>query len=325
MPKAEIALKDSIKFVYSAVADKSAIPEYSHISIRNGYALASNGVLSLGAPVEIGFNSTLQAEALVKALGVCKSILSLSENNRGGAVLSSGKFSANISSLAEVDSTLYGQPSGNDYEVDGEKLLSAFQSLEKFVNIDTLRPWTNGILLRGHSAYATNNVCLVEYWLGAEVPLPCNVPLSAVKLVCKQGTAPVRVLTDARTITFMYSSGRWIKTLLYEEAWPPVETLLNIPTAEATEISSSFYEGVAALCKLGYSRVYFSEGKLCSDMDSRVGASYAVDGLEPEGIYSLEALRLLEGTATHASFSRYPNNIGFYGKNMRGVLVSMRA
>jgi hypothetical protein len=49
-----------------------------------------------------------------------------------------------------------------------------------------------------------------------------------------------------------------------------------------------------------------------------------VDGLGIEGAYQIKMLGLLNGIATHADFTRFPEATMFFGERLRGAILGMR-
>lgn len=320
------SLFDAIKFVASAVNDKSSVLELQCLLIENGQLRASDGVLTLGSPVDLDLACAPRSETLLKAIKGCGEVFSFNVTPTNRLSVKSGRFRALVPCLETSDVALQmPKPAGVITEVDGELILNTLKRLEPFVASDGLRPWNHGVLFRGQSALATNNVCLIECWLGIELPFTINIPMAAIKAVIKQNMPPTRVLTDGSSVTFFYESGRWIKTQLLDTEWPPLENMMNVQS-NPRPVPDGFFEGLKAI--EGFSpnlRVMFQDGMMHSDDIDADGATYEVDNLPRAGIYHLPALRLLEGVATSIDLDRYPDNAVFYGENVRGVVVSMRA
>lgn len=314
------ALK-ALQFVRGAVSSKGLGPGMNHFVIKAGTVRATNGILTLSSPIDFDVDCAPEATGLYKAVGRCKDVVSLGMTQTGRLRVKSGNFKVFIN-CTEMEDMPHPVPTGEFIDFDGECLLDAFKKLEPFVGKDEFRLWTNGILLRGQSALATNNVCLVEYWLGVVLPFTANIPLPAVKEVLRLGVAPASLQMDANSITFHYEDGRWIKTQLYETEWPPLDTVLNA-ACTPVPIPETFFEGVKAV--LGFSdaegRIYFRDGSMCTSNIEGDGAVYAVEGLPSSGIYRAEMLALLAGVAEVADFGRYPDPVLFYGGKMRGAIL----
>jgi DNA polymerase III sliding clamp (beta) subunit (PCNA family) len=217
------------------------------------------------------------------------------------------------------------EPSGKIVHTNGAALLDAFQKIAAFVGNDASRPWTNGILLRGQSAFATNNVCLIEYWLATDIPFVVNIPGTAVKEVIRVGEAPSHLQLDDNSVTFHYEGGKWIRTQLYITQWPDMTRLLD-QKSQQSPVDPRLYEALDSLTQFSddLTRVHLKEGILRTHLDDEVGASYEVSGIGITGLYQIKMLRLLEGVAETADFTRYPEPVLFFGHNLRGAIVGMR-
>src|SRR5690606_38973879 len=129
---------------------------------------------------------------------------------------------------------------------DGEVLLEALKTVYPFIGNDASRPWTNGVLLRGMSAFATNNVCLVEYWLGVETPIVVNLPKVAITEMLRIGEPPTYAQVHKNSLTFHYPDDRWIRTQLFEINWPDLSKVLDQPH-NAVPVDERIFEGIEML------------------------------------------------------------------------------
>jgi len=210
-------------------------------------------------------------------------------------------------------------------ELDGKTLMQAITAVVGFIGNDASRPFVNGVYLTGKSAFATNNVCVVEYWIGADLPLTANIPIEAVKEMLRIGEPPTHAQVSDFSITFHYEDGRWLRTQLYSTDWPPLQPILERPASqlplpatlfEALEIIKPFLEKD--------NNVYLRDGAVHTSPVEGIGASCDVPGLIDEGIYKLQMLHLLEGIATHADLSQYPLPTMFWGGRLRGAIIGLR-
>ena len=159
-----------LKFVQGAVAKKDFLPAMTHFVIEDGVVRSYNGMIALSSPIPFDINCKPKAAQLVKAISLCEDTIAMSMTPAGKLKIQSGTFKSFIECITEETSHVL--PEGDFVQdFNGELLLKAFTVLLNFVGNDASRPWTNGILLKGCSAYATNNVIAVEYWLGVAVPL----------------------------------------------------------------------------------------------------------------------------------------------------------
>lgn len=304
------------------MSKKDSNLEMKHFAIEAGHIRATNGTLTLGSPIDVDINCAPKAELLYHAIGKCKDVTSLKMTPTGRLSVVSGKFRALIPCV-DMMSIPHPKPTGMRIDVDGAALLDAFDKLERFVGKDELRPFTNGILLRGQSAFATNNTCLVEYWLGVDVPT-LNIPLQAVTEALRIGEAPTTCMSDGNTFTMLYPDNRWVKTLLLATEWPDLSHILDKPSSQVP-VPEELFTGLDAVKAFdGDRRIWFTEdGVKAMATGGGDEAYYAVEGLHPAGCYRAEMLALIKDVATTADFSAYPEPVLFYGKNLRGAIMGL--
>lgn len=311
-----------LKFVMGAVAKKDFLPAMTHFRIEAGKVRSFNGTLALCSPLPFDIDCTPEAAPLIKAIGNCTDTITLGMTEGGKLRVQSGSFRAFIQTVEGA--TPHVEPAGEDVMFNGEVLLKALKTLLPFVGNDASRPWTNGVLLRGQSAFATNNVTLVEYWLGVESPIVVNIPKEAIVEMLRIDEPPVRTQIDKNSITFHYADERWIRSQLYETNWPDLSKVLDHKSAPIP-IDEKLFEGIDAIKAFAdeIGRVYIQGGVLRTHADPDLGATYDLQ-LPFEGLYQIKMLSLLQGVAATADFSRYPNPALFFGDRLRGAITGMR-
>lgn len=312
-----------LKFVQGAVAKKDLLPAMTHFKIENGTVRSYNGALAICSPIPFDIDCIPKAEPLVRAISNCNDTVTLSMTPAGKLRIQSGKFRAFVDTID--GETPHVEPAGEHIDFDGEVLLRAFKTLYPFIGDDASRPWTNGVLLRNESAFATNNVCLVEYWLGVSVPFVVNIPRTAIREMLRVDEPPTHCQVEQNSITFHYTDGRWIRTQLYNTSWPDLSKVLDA-NHNAQPVDPALFDGLQVLAGFADSagRVYIDGSLLRTHEDADIGATYEVEGLGIKGAYQIKMLSLLKGVATYADFSRYPEPTLFFGDRLRGAIIGMR-
>jgi len=316
-----------LKFVQGAVARKDLLPALSHFAIEGGTVRGYNGIIALSAPIALDIACKPKAEPMVRAIGNCDDTVSLSLTAGGRLSIKSGKFKAFIDCVE--GETPHVMPTGQHVPINGEHLFAAVKVLSEFIGEDAARPWSNGILLRGVSAYATNNITLVEYWIGSEFPLTVCLPRMAVREMLRINEAPEGMQADEHSVTFFYSGNRWLRTQLLSTEWPDLGSVLDkgdpfAPTVE--EVDTSLFEGLAVVKpfadKLG--RAILKEGVLRTHVAEGEGSLYDLTTLRANGVFNVDMLQLLQGVAQKWDLSTYPRPCFFYGDRLRGAIIGMR-
>jgi len=313
-----------LKFVQGAVAKKDFLPALTHFRIENGHVRSFNGTLALSTPIKLDLDVTPKAEPFVKAIQNCKETVSMHMTPAGRLGITSGAFKAYIECV-ETE-TPHVVPEGEEFEIDGEALLAAMKTIAPFIGDDASRPWSNGILLKGQSAFATNNVSLIEYWVGSTFPITCNVPRAAVRELLRINEIPKRAQADDKSISFHFDDGRWIRSALLEIDWPDLNKVLDVPS-NAVTIDERIYEALDTIKPFTdkQERVYIHDGKISTTLAQGEGASYDLPDFPYEGVYQLHILNLLRGTADSIDFSTYPKPCQFFGERLRGAIIGMRS
>src|SRR6478609_5090442 len=114
-----------LKFVQGAVAKKDFVPAMTHFRIEKRTVRSFNGNLAICSPIALDLECTL------KAIANCEEEVVLSLTEKGRLRVQSGSFKAFIETI-EGD-TPHLEPSGKIVQIDGAKLLDAFQKISAFV------------------------------------------------------------------------------------------------------------------------------------------------------------------------------------------------
>lgn len=253
----------------------------------------------------------------------CNDTIQLSLTKAGRLSVKSAGFKAFIDCVQ--GETNHVEPEGEFVEFDGELLLKGIQACAPFIGSDASRPWANGVLIKGQSIFATNNVMLVEYWLGSTFPITVNIPRAAVREMQRIGEAPVNAQVTTNSITFHYSGDRWLRTQLFATEWPDLSKVLDRPS-EQVPVDERIFEGLESVKsfvdKMG--TIYLFQDELRTHMDEQEGAGFAMDGFGHEGKYNIDMLNLLKDTAVTIDWSTYPSPCMFLGERIRGAIIGMR-
>ena len=313
----------SLKFCIGSVAKKDFVVDLKHFAIESGRVRGFNGMLALSTPIPFDIDCKPNAEQLIKAVSNCADTIQLSMTKAGRLSVKSGNYKAFIDCVdgesAHVD------PEGEIVEFDGSLLLAGLKSVSPFIGTDASRPWANGVLVKGQSLFATNNVILVEYWLPSAFPIVVNIPRSAVREILRINEYPTHAQITETSLTFHYENERWLRTQLYDTKWPDLSKIIH---RESTQLpfDTKIFEGLQAIKAFAdkLETVYFRNGELCTHPTDVEGAVFAIEDFNSKGRYSIGMLNLLQGIATTIDWSAYPKPCAFMGDRLRGVIVGMR-
>lgn len=315
---------NELRFVQGSIAKKDLLPALTHFRIEGETVRGYNGTIALCTPIPFDFDCTPKATPLIKAIQNCNETVQLNMTKAGRLSIKSGDFKAFIECV-EGDETPHVLPEGEEFELDGEALLAAMEKVAPFVSNDASRPWSTGVLLHNQSAFATNNVCLVECWVRSQFPFTCNIPLAAVTEMLRIKEPPTHAQANKTSMTFHYSGGRWLRTGLYQIDWPDVFKILD-RDSDAVELPEGFFEALDGLKPFtnDLGAVYFEPGVITTSLTEGDGASYAINVPAPSSCYNIEMLKLLQGTADTVDFTTYPGPCMFFGEGIRGAIIGMK-
>lgn len=316
---------DALKFVQGAVAKKDFVPALTHFRIKNGLVKGYNGSLGLCAPINIDLDIAPNAKQFIRAINACKDTISLHMSDSGRLVVKSGDFKTSVDCV-EPDQFPLIDPVGEKIELSDD-FLPALKRLEPFVAIDASRPWACGILFRDCSAFATNNIVLLEYWLGFRFPIEVNIPHTAIKELLRVNEKPTHLQLSKTRITFHFPGGKWVSSQLFSIDWPNVYKVLESDSNQAP-FPTGFFEALECITPFvdEVGKCYFLGDRLSTVPDGAPDSTtYTIPGLPEAGCFNIHQLTALEGLATSIDFGAYPKPSIFYGDKIRGVLVGIRS
>lgn len=321
------AIALSLKFVQGSLAKKNIVEINTHFCIKDNTIRAYNGSLAMCAPIPLAIECKPKGAPFVKAIQGCADTVSLGLTAANKLRIKAGAFKALVE--CTEDPSPEAEPEGTVIDVDGERLYRAVKDLFPYIGNDASRPWTNCLKLEGQYALATNNVILVQYFLGKAFPFPISLHREVCQEIIRIKEPPISAQSDGRSITFHYPDGRWIRGNLVaheDAAWGKMETILNVPN-NATELDPNFFLGLNVVKPFrdGDGRVFFEDGLIKTHLhDEDNGASYEVSGLPEFAAFNLEMLQVLESTVERVDWTMYPKPCIFYGKELRGAIIGIR-
>lgn len=313
---------DALRFTMGAVAKKDLVPSLTHFCIKDGTIRGYNGTISLCSPIDLDLETHPKALPFIKAIQTCKEEVSLSMTKGGRLAVKSGKFRAYIENVAGEDYPEF-EPEGETVEVPRD-FLNVVKTVAPFIAEDASRPWAMGILFREQSAYATNNIIIVEHWLGVPFPIEINVPRSAVKELLRINEVPETIQVTDKSITFHYEGQRWLRAPLYTTQWPDLDRVFGLQGAPV-ELPDGFFSQLEEVLPFTdeLDRVYFNNSTFETVYNEELGASVDCDSMFQKGCFNIKQLLLLKSIVKRIDFSMYPKPCLFYGNNLRGAVIGM--
>ena len=318
-----MSILHALKFVQGAVSKKDFAPELTHFQISQGRVTGFDGKMSLSSPIELDLECCPKAAPFVNAVQACTETAQLAMTATERLSIRSGRFKAFLECLP-VDTYPVIEPEGEPVAIDGD-LLPALRVLYDISAEDASRPWAAGVLLDGDSAFATNNVILMERWLGYHFPHRVNLPRFAVREMLRIGEEPTGMQLTSTNVTFHYEGDRWLRSQLNSSEWPDVSTLLarTPDPARVAPVPEMLWDALETLKPFVASipQLFIEEGVVNTARED--GASVEVPGM-PQCSFNHRMLCLLQPVAQRIGFDFWPQPVPFFGEKSRGFIAGMR-
>lgn len=318
---------NELKFVRGGLDKKNFDPTLTHFKIQDGRVWTYNGIICLSCPIACDLDVAPHGVQFLKALNACEDVTTVHTTASGQLSIKSGNFRTLVDCVPSSEHKAP-PPAGSFIELSGN-LLSAVKTLEPFIGFDASRPHFMGILFKGQSALATNNIIAVEYWLGYDFPIAegVNIPVQAVRELLRIGEEPLGLQVREDQITFYYTGHRWLTSKLSTLGWPDVPHLLNqLPTEGLGPVVPGFWDAVDKLQPFtdDMTRIHFASGAIRTAKDE-TATVVELPGVPEVGAFSSAMLTKLRGVADLMDFSQYPRPVPFQGVNVRGMILGLRA
>ncbi len=315
-----------LKFIIGAVARKDIIESLCHLTIKDGRAVAFDGLLSMSTPIDIKLTIRPHAKTFMHAIKACSddAPISLHVTPAGRLSVRCGKFRAFVKCIDE-SATALPEPEGAEVPLP-PGFLASLKALQPVMGTDASRPWAMGLLIGKNSAYATNNVILAESWHGAGLPCDAVLPADCVNELLRIGDAPVKAMVTPNSMAFIYESGRWLRTTLINNDWPAeFGRILDIARAE-NDVPADFFDALTTLKNFGdlQNRVFVFADRVSTSPVDGDGASVDMASDADGACFQLEMLVKLSTIAKKISFAPYPKPCPFQGAGLRGVILGQR-
>lgn len=315
------SLGKALDFIKAAQVDKGLdLLTKSHCRLANGYAVAFDGVLAMGHPIEEELSLCPQTHRLIDALKRCKETLSITQMDGDTLVIKSGGFRAVIPCLnpAAIPHAL---PDPKVGDID-DTIKEGFTLLNPLISGTGSTTVEASLLLQNNSMIATDRHVMVEFWHGTNLPDNLAIPKVAVVAVSKITVPLVGIGVSDRTVTFHYEGGLWLRTQLYNEKWPNVSEIINAgDPIKATPVAPALFDAIEAVAPFSPDgAIHTFEGYIGSHNTNASGATYELKGVTPGLCFGHKHLSVIKGMATTIDMVGKKGISYFYGERTRGAI-----
>lgn len=310
---------EALNFLKTVTKEIGTVYE-THVYLRNGFATASNGILSAGIKITDDLFAAPNNKLMIEALSKCGQNLSITQLDNNRLSIKSEKFKAIVPCI-DPNLLAFSIPDNPIGEINN-KFREAIEVLSCIQFGATERVIDNSILLNGQSVVATNGYMLVEAWHGIDLPNAIALPKDIIKSLGKKNL--VKFGFSLNSFTFWYEDESWIKTQIMAKPWPDISVIVNGPSNPFL-FPTDFYNGLDAITPFSEDgNAHFAKERLSSHDTEGVGASFEVKGLPAGPIYPIRQLTLIKDLADTVDFIA-PLERGyclrFFGKSMRGLIA----
>ena len=315
-------LKD-LKFVASGIARKDFVQALQHFRIENRTIKAFNGMMGLSCPIDLDLDVTPKADSFIKAIQTCKDTIALHVTSKGKLSIKSGNFKAMIECIPKETYPEI-NPEGDFIDLT-MPILSTIKKLAPFISEDASRPWSRGVLFKGQSAYATNNIILLEAWLGVNFPVTVNIPRDAINELIRINEEPLKMQVSANRITFHFEGDRWLSCQTFSTEWPNLSKLLD-KDCMPEKFPEGLFDAIEDLSPFvdELERIWMNAGIVKTSFDDESAASVELESIKHECCFNHKHFLSLKPIAETIDLSTHPMPCLFFGDKIRGAIVGMK-
>lgn len=333
--KAAQGLVDALTFVEPAINDQQDYQQF--VRFANKWAVAFDGSLAMGHPIEEELQLCPHLGRLKDAINKAGSTIAISATDNGRLSIAGDKLRAIVPCFPPENFP----PVMPDVQcaVIDDRIKAGFDAVIKLAKDDAETVHEASVLLRANTIVGCNGQLALEYWHGIDLPPGLAIPQRAAKAVAKSKKPLVGFGFDQirwASVTFYFEGGAWLKTQLFAEQWPDVDSILNAPAYPA-DVPAGLFEALDAITSFSEDGgVHFDNDKLRSTYanvgggdanELLYGATYDVPGLQGRHSFTAKLLKLAQPACGQMDYTTHADRAIFYNNeaSLRGVLMKRRA
>jgi len=311
----ELPILNALRFVKVAQKEQGKAAYQQHCRFTtddagNSVVIAFDGILTAGHPVVEPMSGCPHTFRLIDALERVRGAYSMVLLDNGSLAISSGAYRALVpcTTVAELEVT---RPDAKAYNLDDRWKVAAVRA-GAFSAEGATTVMGASVITHGSSLVGTNGMAMVEAFHGNAMPPSLIIPMAFVQAVAKVDPAITGFgYTGQESLTIYFDTGAWIKTQLYQEAYPDVNKYLaTLDMRGCTDIPPGFFDAIAAVVPFSpVSNVVIDRDQIRSHDDNSLGAQHQCEGLpydmlkfNGDYILKLKAYMTKMDMMTHANF-----------------------
>lgn len=321
----EIELLTALRFIEVAQRD-DGVPYQTHCWFANGYVNAFDGILAAGFPVSGGMPlGCPHTKKLIAALSKVRGAYGLTMLDNHQLSVSTDKLKVAVPCLSPIDLDRVVCDPPNYTLTD--KFKEAAELAGMFVKEGAQSVLGASVVTRDYSLFGTDTIALVEAYHGCHMPAGLMIPKAFISAMLKVPAALTHFGFCEQSLTVHFENGGWLRTQLYIEQPPKLDTILStFAESKTVPIPVELRAGLeAVLPHAEGNRVILLENEIRTSLDENVGAVYRCDGLPFNVPINGGLLRTMTGVFDSADFVTHKNYVVFTDseKQVRGILAKM--
>lgn len=320
-PNPAATLIAALKFI--SPAQKKAGPtnvQFCHVS--HNWAAASDGVLTIAAPIEEDLSACPHTLQFIDALSKAGDELSITQLTANTLAVASGVFRGLVPCVGfeEVPITA---PDPQCAVID-DRIKAALAAVAGLATEGAPNATFAAVLLQANSAVSTNGAALLEYWHGIDLPPGLLLPKASASAIAKSSKTLTGFGFSQSSATFYFEDGSFIKTQLFGERYPNYVTVLEVENLNPWPVPEELFKGIRAIESFSPNgHVFFEDGAVLSKMHKEEASTYRIEGLPERMGFSVKLLLSVEHAFKSAHFDPEANKVVFFGENMRGAVMGL--
>jgi hypothetical protein len=291
-------LLDAINFIDFARADDEQYKKF--IRLKGKMAISFNGQISAGYPIEEELTLCPEGEKFKKAIAKSGNSLTIVETPGGQISIKGEKIKVLVQAVPETDLPTSIPDVKDDRAIVGNLLKEAFTVCGTLASENGKRVIEASLLLEDNTCTGTNGAAMLQYWHGYRLPPMLVIPKLFAAEVAKQtlnitgiGFGWNSFTSKINSVTIWFENGAWIKTMCYEDEWPDIGHILNVPSFPVP-VLPDFFEAIDTVDQFSDNEfVYFGENKISSHSVEQLGAEYTVQGLQAGKMFKSKLIKQL--------------------------------
>lgn len=333
-----LKLAEALTFISVANRDTGEGPWQKHVVFGGNMVKAFDGLIYAGHPIEEDLACCPHGAQLRTAIKKCGAALNVSLLETGRLSVKGDSFRALVPCMSAGDMPDM-EPDPQVAAIDN-RLKVALGAVGVLINEAETEVVKAAALLQANTALATDKAAALEVWHGIDLPPSLVIPKLFIQAIVKQAKdlsgfgwsyEQVEGAWRARSITFWFDDGAWIKTLCYADPYP-AETLQGILNVQSfpVDVPPKLIEGIEAVKTFNETEtVVFMENKVQSHFSEATGAQYDVPGLPPGKQFDADKFEKLAPYMAKVDLTTFGDRAFFFGNAgdlmARGVIMGIRS